>query len=59
LTQAAHSLKGSSGYVGAKRLVALSGELEKMGRAGRTEAAASVLAQLVAEFERVRQALVA
>jgi signal transduction histidine kinase/DNA-binding response OmpR family regulator len=59
LAQAAHSLKGSSGYVGAKRLVALSSDLEKMGRAGRIEAAASVLPQLAAEFERVRQTLAA
>jgi PAS domain S-box-containing protein len=59
LTQATHSLKGSSGYVGAQRLVALSSELEKIGRTGRTEPAASIVAELEAEFERVRQELAA
>jgi CheY-like chemotaxis protein len=53
----AHSLKGSSSYLGAEQLATLSAELEQRGRAGEVGHAAEVFAQLEAEFARVRQAL--
>ncbi|MCI0646695.1 MAG: Hpt domain-containing protein [Chloroflexi bacterium] len=55
--QAAHSLKGSSGYLGAQQVVTLSAALEQKGRGGSTSGAATLLAQLEEEFERVRQVL--
>ncbi len=54
---AAHSLKGSSGYLGAGPLRALSAEIEQLGRARTLEPAAPLFAQLTAEFERVQVAL--
>ena len=59
LKRAAHGLKGSSSNLGARRLAALSAELERLGRDGTTEAAVPLLAQLEPEYERVRAALVA
>lgn len=53
----AHRLKGSSGYVGAKRLTTLSAALEQQGRAGRVEGAMDLLNRLQAEFEQVRRTL--
>ena len=58
--QAAHSLKGSSRYLGANLVASLSAELEQ---AGRTETltgeTAIQMAQLEREFERTRRALLA
>jgi PAS domain S-box-containing protein len=59
ISQAAHSLKGSGGYVGAQRLVTLSAELEKAGRAGHTQNTPPLLAELIMEFDRVHQLLAA
>jgi PAS domain S-box-containing protein len=57
LREAAHSLKGSSTYMGARGLAARLADLERIGRGGSVEGAAAVLAHLEDEFERVRQAL--
>lgn len=54
---AAHSLKGSSSYLGASKLSALAKELENMGRAGSLEGAGEKLAQIESEYDRVRSAL--
>jgi HPt (histidine-containing phosphotransfer) domain-containing protein len=56
LKQAAHSLKGSSGMLGAHHLAALTGELEKRGRAGTVQGTEPLLAQVELEFQRVCQA---
>ena len=52
---AAHSLKGSSGTIGAKHMVALCAEIERL--SGATAGAAELLPRLQAELARVRQAL--
>jgi CheY-like chemotaxis protein len=57
LRLAAHTLKGNSNSLGAKRMGAVSLELEKMGRSGTIEEAESLLVELENEFERVRRAL--
>ncbi len=57
LNRAAHSLKSSSGNLGAKVLAAICSELERMGRSGTTEGAAARLAILDKEYGRVREAL--
>jgi CheY-like chemotaxis protein/HPt (histidine-containing phosphotransfer) domain-containing protein len=57
LRQAAHTLKGSSGYLGAERLKALSAELEELGRSGSLESAGALLSRLDQEAARVHQAL--
>ncbi|MEE9276255.1 MAG: Hpt domain-containing protein, partial [bacterium] len=54
---AAHTLKGSSTVLGARRIAALSGGLEKMAAAGEVLGAEPRLAQLEAEFRRVRREL--
>lgn len=57
---AAHSLKGSSSYLGAATVMALSADLERVGQSGRvTDTAIPVVAQLEHEFARARQALLA
>jgi len=53
----AHTLKGSSANLGARRLVALCAELETLGQAEILDNAASLLGKLEAEFERVRNSL--
>lgn len=53
----AHSLKSSSATVGALTLVALCKALEAMGRAGRIEGAREKVAQVEAEYGRVKGAL--
>jgi CheY-like chemotaxis protein/HPt (histidine-containing phosphotransfer) domain-containing protein len=56
--QAAHKLKGSSSYVGAWRVTALSAELEQEGRRGTVDGVASaLLSQLEDEYRRAQQAL--
>ncbi|HEY2737252.1 MAG TPA: ATP-binding protein, partial [Thermoanaerobaculia bacterium] len=61
LTFVAHSLKGSSGQLGAVRLTALCGELEAGGRSGlpahRTAALSEVLTALETELTRVEPLL--
>jgi HPt (histidine-containing phosphotransfer) domain-containing protein len=57
LKQAAHTLKGSSSYLGAARLAALSAELVQCGRSGTLEEAGPLLTQMEQEFAQVRQAL--
>jgi len=54
LRHAAHSLKGSSGYLGARRLMALCAEVEQSARQGSLEAGVLKVEELVDEFERVR-----
>jgi HPt (histidine-containing phosphotransfer) domain-containing protein len=55
---AAHSLKSTSGNLGAMMLVELCKELETMGRAGTTDNAILLLPVLEDEYERVCEALV-
>jgi PAS domain S-box-containing protein len=59
LEHAAHSLKSSSGSVGAVRLAALCKDVEAMGRAGDVDHAAGVLAAIDEEYAAVREALAA
>jgi PAS domain S-box-containing protein len=57
---AAHSLKGVSGYVGARTVMALSQSLEQNARLGTVnEETAALLARLEDAFERTRLALLA
>ena len=49
----AHSLKGSSGQIGAMRVAALSFELEKQGKSADLAAAPALLAELERELKRV------
>jgi two-component system sensor histidine kinase/response regulator len=61
LAECAHALKGSAANVGAVCIARLSSELEKLGRADGGElydSAFSIVAQLEAEFTRVRAILV-
>ena len=55
---AAHSLKSTSGNLGAMMLAEMCKELEAMGRAGTTDNAILLLPVLEDEYERVREALV-
>ncbi|HID64148.1 MAG TPA: response regulator, partial [Anaerolineae bacterium] len=57
LQRAAHTLKSSGATLGAMTLSALCRELETMGRAGTLEGAAEKVAQVEAEYERVKAAL--
>jgi two-component system, sensor histidine kinase and response regulator len=54
LASAAHNLTGSSGSYGASRLSTLARQLETMARGANLAAAGELLAQLEAEFERVK-----
>ena len=53
----AHTLKGSSGNMGAMQMAAICGELEEVGRSEDLTRASELLDRLDAEFLRVRQAL--
>jgi two-component system sensor histidine kinase/response regulator len=53
----AHTLKGSSGNMGAKRMAELCAELQDAGTSGDLSCAPELLERLEAEFERVRPAL--
>jgi CheY-like chemotaxis protein/HPt (histidine-containing phosphotransfer) domain-containing protein len=53
----AHTIKGAAATVGGERLRAAAFELEKAGKAGDLSAAAGHLAELDAEFDRLKQAL--
>ncbi len=57
LYRGAHTLKPGSAHLGAMRLAALCSELEKLGKANQFQEAAAKLAELEAEFGRVRLAL--
>ncbi len=57
--KAAHTLKSSSAYLGAKRLSELCKELEGIARAGDAQASARLLEALTAEYDAVRLALAA
>ena len=57
LRRAAHSLKSNSASFGAQELTVLCRELEEQGRAGSLGGAAERLAQVEAEYDRVRRAL--
>jgi len=57
--RAAHTLSGSLKVLGASAAIALVGPLEALGREGRLEGAAALLARLEPEIERVRDAAVA
>src|SRR5262249_16694588 len=52
-----HSLKGSSGSLGAKTMSELCSKIEEFGFKGTIDAAEEILPKLMAEFERVREAL--
>lgn len=54
LQRNAHTLKGSSASLGARRVSAVCLELEKLGRAGELAGASKWLAELEHEFNRVR-----
>jgi len=56
LRRAAHTLKGNSNSMGAKRLGALCFELEKIGKGGNVTGTEIFLSELEPEFERVRVA---
>jgi HPt (histidine-containing phosphotransfer) domain-containing protein len=57
IERAAHSLKGSGANLGVVRIAAICAEMEAKARSGSPEEAGSMLSQLEAECERVRQAL--
>jgi CheY-like chemotaxis protein len=57
LAEAAHTLKGSSGNLGAGRMQQLCGELQTLGRANDLTTAGDRLARLGAEFALVRTVL--
>jgi two-component system, cell cycle sensor histidine kinase and response regulator CckA len=58
LAEAAHTLKGSSGNLGATHMQQLCGELQTLGRANDLTTAGDCLARLGVEFTLVRTALV-
>jgi HPt (histidine-containing phosphotransfer) domain-containing protein len=57
IREAAHSLRGSSAYVGARRLQALCAEIETLVREKTLDGISGRWPALQEEFERVRQAL--
>lgn len=57
LRSAAHSMKSTSGTLGASAMFELCKQLEAMGRAGTTAEAPALVSQIEGEFERVRAAL--
>ena len=59
VARAAHTLKGSSGNMGALRMARICAELEAAGSAGDLSRAPALVVRLDAEFKRVRQALLA
>lgn len=59
LASTAHSLKGSSGSYGARRLSALARQLELIGRQGHVDGAAGLLQQAEDELIQVRRAFAA
>ena len=59
LARVAHELNGSSGNLGVRRMRQLCIELQALGKANDLTKAGNMLAQLVSEFELVRQRLIA
>ena len=57
LRRAAHNLKGSSHNLGARRMAALSAELETLGKNGTVAGAAELVTRLEQEYQRVCRAL--
>ncbi|MEE8300912.1 MAG: response regulator, partial [Candidatus Tectomicrobia bacterium] len=57
LERTAHTLKSSSGYIGALGMAELCRTLQTLGHAGSIPEAVPLVNQLAAEFERVRRAL--
>uniref|UniRef100_UPI00313C79FE response regulator n=1 Tax=Pseudoduganella sp. OTU4001 TaxID=3043854 RepID=UPI00313C79FE len=57
IRKTAHSLKSSAANIGADLLARQFKEMEQLGRAGQTNGAADLLAQLEREFQSVRQSL--
>ncbi len=57
IERVAHTLKGSAGNMGAKRMAAICSELQDAGESGDLSGASELLKVLEAEFERVRPAL--
>ena len=57
LTVAAHSLKGSSGFFGARRLQELCAQIEKAGKAGNLESASGLLTSMELQLQFVLAAL--
>jgi CheY-like chemotaxis protein/HPt (histidine-containing phosphotransfer) domain-containing protein len=57
LEHIAHSLKSSSGSLGAMKMMDICNILEKMGREGQIKEARNTLVQIEDEFQRVREAL--
>ena len=57
LFQTAHSLKSSSGYMGAPAMQQLAAQLERMGREGSVEGCDAFLAELVKEYQAVEPRL--
>ena len=57
LQRAAHTLKGNSATLGAMRLSGLCKELEFMGREGKLEGVVEKVAQIEAEYEKVKAVL--
>ena len=57
LYRIAHTLKGQSGSVGARRVEIVSRHLEERARRGEIEEADQLIAQLESELSRARQAL--
>ncbi len=55
--RSAHTLKGSSGSIGAKTMAEICSELEAVGASGDLSRAPELLEQLEKEFGRVRMAL--
>jgi len=53
----AHTIKGASATVGGERLRVVASEMEQAGKAGDLSAAAGHLAELDAQFDRLKQAL--
>ena len=51
--RAAHSLKGSAGNIGARRLHAVCSKLDEIGRSRDSSAAAPLIDEFAAEFDRV------
>jgi HPt (histidine-containing phosphotransfer) domain-containing protein len=57
LRLATHSLKGTSGAVGANRMVTICEELEQLARNATLDCAPALVTELEDEFKRVRHAL--
>ncbi|HKX46101.1 MAG TPA: Hpt domain-containing protein, partial [Planctomycetota bacterium] len=57
LERVAHSLKSSSGNLGARQLAECCVAIERLGRVGDVEAARSLVERTAVEYERAREAL--